>query len=32
LNGNVEIDQTEDRYTIAIRFHIPQVARAVNDY
>jgi len=32
LNGNVEIDQTVDRYTIAIRFHIPQVARAVNDY
>lgn len=32
LNGNVEIDQTDDRYTIAIRFHIPQVARAVTDY
>ncbi len=32
LNGNIEIEQTGDRYTLAIQFHVPQIARAVNDY
>jgi two-component sensor histidine kinase len=32
LNGNVEVTQTETDYTLALRFFVPQVARAVNDY
>jgi two-component sensor histidine kinase len=32
LNGNVEIEQTDDRYILSLRFHVPQGARAVNDY
>jgi two-component sensor histidine kinase len=32
LNGNVEIEQTDNEYTLALRFHVPQVAREVTDF